>query len=117
MAKRHVVQYYLEIENQYLEMLENLQEFKTLLAENKITQDEFIAATEEIESLKANYERISYIMFLLNKPNRKTKEDVALAKSWYNALAHASKEAIIDENRDALCVIKDLIKKGKSNND
>lgn len=117
MAKRHVVQYYLEIENQYLEMLSNMQEFKNLLSENKISQEDFIKATEEIEIIKANYERISYIMFLLNKPNKKTKTDVDLAKSWYNALSHASKEALIDENRDALCVIKDLIKKGKLGND
>lgn len=117
MAKRHVVQYYLEIENQYLEMLSNMQEFKDLLSENKISQEEFLQAVEEVEVIKANYERISYIMFLLNKPNRKTKDEIDLAKSWYKALSHASKEALMDENRDALCVIKDLIKKGKLSND
>ena len=44
MAKRHVVQYYLEIENQYLEMLSNMKEFRDLLAENKISQEEFVSA-------------------------------------------------------------------------
>ena len=79
MAKRHVVQYYLEIENQYLEMLSNMKEFRDLLAENKISQEEFVSATKEIETIKANYERISYIMFLLNKPNRKDKNEAVIA--------------------------------------
>lgn len=117
MAKRHVVEYFLQVEYQYLEMLDNLKEFKELLAANRISNEEFQQAIAEIELIKANYERISYIMFLLNKPNRKTKEEVELAKSWYDALQYASKEAIIDENKDALAKIKDMIKKGELNYD
>ena len=117
MAKRHVVEYFLQVEYQYLEMLDNLKEFKELLAANRISNEEFQQAIAEIELIKANYERISYIMFLLNKPNRKTKEEVELAKSWYDALQYASKEAIINENNDALAKIKDMIKKGELNYD
>ena len=52
-------------------------------------------------------------MFLLNKPQRKSKKLDRIAESWYKALKTASKEAIIDENRDALVFIKELIKKGE----
>lgn len=111
MAKSHVVQYYLEVENQYLEMAENLKEMQQLVAENKISADECEQVLKEVEVLKANYERIAYIMFLLNRPNRKNKKVDATTLSWYKALKTASKEAILDENKDALCTIKALLKK------
>lgn len=111
MAKRHVVEYYLIMQNQYLEMLDNMKEFEELLKENRITEDEYNAQVAEIENLKANYERISYIMMLLNKPNRKSKEEVEITKSWYQALSGASKEALIDENKDCLADFKALLKK------
>ena len=113
MAKSHVVQYYLEVENQYLEMAENLKEMQELVAENKISAEDYEQVLREVEIIKSNYERIGYILFLLNKPNRKNKKLDATSLSWYAALKTASKEAIVDENRDALCTIKALIKEGK----
>ena len=112
MAKAHVVQYFLEVENQYLEMAENLKEMQQLAAENKVSADDYEQMIKEVETIKSNYERIGYIMFLLNKPNRKNKKIDSTTLSWYKALKSASKEAIIDENRDALCTLKSLLKKG-----
>ena len=117
MAKSHVVQYFLEVEHQYLEMLDNVKDFKELAESNAITHEEYEQALAEIELLKANYERIGYIMFLLNKPQRKSKKLDDTTLSWYKALSHASKEAILDENRDALCTLKKLIKEGKVSNE
>lgn len=115
MAKSHVVQYFLEVENQYLEMAENLKEMQQLASDNKVSAEDYEQVFREVETLKTNYERIAYIMFLLNKPQRKTKKLDSATLSWYDALKTASKEAIIDENRDALCTIKALINEGKLN--
>ena len=111
MSKRHVNLYYLQCENDYTEMLENLKDFKDLLNENKITQEEYVDYVRQLELVKSNYERIAYIMFELNKPNRKNKEEDDIAKSWYKALKFSSKEAILNENKDVLSHIKELIKK------
>ena len=115
MAKSHVVQYFLEVENQYLEMSENLKELQELAAENKISADDYEQVLREVDLLRSNYERIGYIMFLLNKPQRKSKKIDKTTQSWYDALRTASKEAILDENKDALCTLKALIKEGKLN--
>ena len=112
MAKSHVVQYFLEVENQYLEMAENLKEMQQLAAENKISAEDYEQILREVDLLKSNYERIAYIMFLLNKPQRKSKKPSTDDLKWYEALKTSSKEAILDENRDALCTIKQLIKEG-----
>ncbi len=115
MAKRHVYLYFLEQQNIYFEMLDNLNEFKQLAQEGRVTQEEYDGMLKEVELLKSNYERLAYIIMLLNKPNRETNEEADLNKSWYNALEGASKEAILDESRDVLADLKDLIKRGKEN--
>ena len=114
MAKKDVVLYFLQMEDQYLEMLDNLKEFKEMAASGAIAAEEYEQAAEEVDVLKQNYERIAYIMFLLNKPNRKSKSPTRDELSWYNALKGASKEAILDENRDALATLKKVLKEYKN---
>ena len=113
MAKRHIIQYFLEIENQYFEMLESLKELKELYTEHKISDEAYSQVSQDVTTLKQNYERIAYILFLLGKPNRKNKQEDIISQSWYKALKFASKEAIVDENNDVLKHIKQLIKEGK----
>ena len=108
MAKRHVNMYFLEQQALYFEMLENLKEFEELAKEGKVSQEEYN---------KANYERVAYIIMLLNKPNRKDREEADINASWYKQLEGASKEVILDESRDVLADLKALIKKGKESNE
>ena len=115
MAKADVNLYFLEVQNEYFEMLDNLKEFKELAQEGKITQEDYEQMLKEVELVKSNYERIAYIIMLMNKPNRKDKEQADINKSWYNALNGASKEAIINESKDVLADLKALIKKGQEN--
>ena len=117
MAKSHVNLYYLQCQQDYFEMLDNLKEFKELASQGKISQENYNQMLREIEIIKSNYERLSYIMLLLNKPRRKSKEDHDMNRSWYNALSGASKEVILDENRDVLADLKRFIKEGKENHE
>ena len=77
MSKRHVKDYYMKTLADYTEM-------KTLLDElqKDVTEDTASVLLESIEGIKsqvklleANYKRLSYIMFLLDMPNKKSKED------------------------------------------
>ena len=113
MAKSHVNLYFLQCQADYFEMLDNLKEFKELAAEGKISQEEYEQMLHEIELVKSNYERLAYIMMLLNKPKDKKNIDADMNKSWYQALSGASKEVIFDENRDVLADLKLCIQKAK----
>lgn len=73
MSVKHVKLYYDEICAQYHEMLETLKDFEEECANNLVDPDRIEQAKKIIEPLKDNYEKISYIMFLLNKPNKKEK--------------------------------------------
>lgn len=117
MARKHVVSYFLEIENQYNEMLQLIPVYKELLQEGKISPEDYENNINYIERLKENYERIGYIIMLLNRPNRKDKQEDAVAKSWYDALKFSSKEAIMDENRDCLSHLKETIRKAQEENE
>lgn len=117
MAKRHVNLYFLEVQNQYFEMLENLKEFKDLAAEGRVSQEEYDQMLNEVELEKSNYERIAFIIMLLNKPNKKDKDEADMNLAWYKELQGASKEVILNEGRDVLADLKALIKKGKESNE
>ena len=115
MAKKHVNSYFLEVQNNYFEMLDNLKEFKELAEQGRISQDDYDNMLAEVELNKCNYERIAYIIMLLNKPNKKDKEEDDMNRAWYKELQGASKEAILNESKDVLVDLKALIKKGKEN--
>ena len=113
MAKIDVNLYFLEMQDQYFEMLDNLREFKELSIEGRISQEEYDSMLQEVEILKNNYERLAYIMFLFNKPKGKNAKKWNINLSWYNELKGASKEAVINENANVLADLKKLIDLGK----
>lgn len=108
MARRHVIRYFLEQESLYAEMLDNVRELDRAHREGKVSKEELDAASKDVESIKANYEQIAYIVMLLNKPNRKRKEarELRMNRKLYDDLKGASREALLDESRDALANIK-----------
>lgn len=73
MSKRHVDEYFNTIANQYHEMLQALHEIEEECSKGLMDPDRLEQIKTLIEPLKENYMRISYIMFLLNKPNREKK--------------------------------------------
>ena len=117
MAVKDVKQYYYTMLNQYLEMKANLADFEQGLADGYITEDQLIAAQEEIYALESNYERLSYIMYLLEMPNRSSK------KEGYNQrnkilMEHFTENNATDsqvelENRSALDKLRIELKKLK----
>ena len=117
MAIKHVKQYYLQIQEEYLEMRDNVEELKELMAEGSISEEECQVAIEEMNKVKVNYENLAYFILLLNKPKRKDAKEDEITKSWYDALSGVSKEAYLDESKDALAVIKKLIKEGEIRNE
>lgn len=115
MAKRHIIEYYLEQQEQYLEMLEVSKEFERLYRNGDIDIERYQDATREIDVIKANYERLAYIIYLLNKPNRKNKGSKydKSNKELKSYLNQSSNDVVRNENEDALKVLKDLIKEKK----
>lgn len=118
MARKDLILYYLQVQNQYFELIANLKDVEEAVKNGILEQSQADDMINEINIVKNNYERMSYEMFLLNKPNRKQKQfnEERQNKEWYNYLKNSSKEAIINENNDVLCDFKKYVKELKEKN-
>lgn len=110
MSKKDLDNYYKTITDQYNEMLENIHEIENSAENNMVSSDMLDNMKTMILPLKTNYERLSYVMFLLNQPARRHKvkkykdqNKKALEKLDNNN----SLEAVVEENKK---VIDDLKK-------
>lgn len=73
MAYKHIKQQYDVIKEQYQDLLSELTELTKEAEEGLIDPDVLEEVKKLLEPLKINYERWTYIMFLLHKPNRDKK--------------------------------------------
>lgn len=75
MSVKHVKDYYLKITNDYHMMNETLKEMEKAITDDnlEIAKQNIPMIKQQVAQLKENYLRISYIMFLLNLPNKKEK--------------------------------------------
>lgn len=117
MAKRHLIQYYIELESNYSQMLEDINDLEKSYKNGNMNYDRYSqlrdALTPDVEALKEEYERLSYIMFLLNIPNRVKKEDKYKKENqtYFAYLDKYSKEKLVDNSKDVLKNFKEQVKK------
>lgn len=105
MSVKHVKKYYEEIRSQYNEMLENLKDAEQELADQIVDLDYVERLKTIIKPIKDNYERWSYMMFLLNQPERKHKIP-AYKQRMNKFIADMEKsnsiEAVMEENNETI---------------
>lgn len=104
MAKKHVDEYYNQITAQYHEMLNDIKDFEKECAEGLIEPERVERLKEQIAPIKLNWERWTYMMFLLNQPARKRKIPAykeRMQKVMKNLDSKNSVEATIDECKEA----------------
>ena len=110
MALRDVKDYYFKMLSQYMEMKADLADFEQALKDGFITEEQMQNAFDEVNKVQQNYERLSYIMYLLSLPNRKSKQkkyntmNSALVAEFAKRGADAT--AVELENIDALKTFK-----------
>lgn len=109
MSKKAVDKYYKEITDQYHEMLDDIKDIEKEVADNMAPPELLENLRTQITPIKQNWERWTYMMFLLNQPERKSK--IARYKQANkNLISNLDKtnsiEATLEENRKALQEIK-----------
>lgn len=70
MSRKHVEEYYDVMCKDYSDMIEALHDMEEEATKGLISPDQLEQMKETIKPLKENYMRISYIMYLLNKPSK-----------------------------------------------
>lgn len=107
MAVKDIVDYYNKVTSHYIEMKEVLKELESNIPEDKIenANNNISMIRKDVEQLASNYRRISYIMYLLNKPTKKEKHkryEQSETKRLSEISEENSLEGIVKEDNDIL---------------
>ena len=73
MSVKHVKEYYNKICEDYHDMLETLREMEEEASKNIVPPEVIENLKNLVKPMKDNYERWSYMVYLLNMPNKKEK--------------------------------------------
>ena len=105
MAYKHIKEYYDKICEQYLEMKDEIRDFE-IEAQNNIMEPERLdMIKEQIKPLMDNYERWSYMMYLLNLPVKKSKQksyQERNKKFINNVNKNNSLQSVLEENKQVI---------------
>ena len=114
---RDVKIYYYNMLSQYLEMKQDLKDFEEALAAGHITEDQLEEAKADVAQIEQNYNRLTYIMFLLEVPSKKDKKEkfYKVNKTLMKAFEElgADAKSVEDENTSALLHLRAELKKLK----
>ena len=75
MSKKHFNEYFEQTFQQYKEMYDTIKEFEQEVDKGLSEPEKLDQLKQMCEPLKNNYLRLSYVMFLLNQPNRDSKAE------------------------------------------
>lgn len=117
MSVKHIREYYSTIATQYLVMKDTLKQL-----EESAKEDEEVAKNmlqnitnirQQVNLLKSNYDRISYLIYLLDMPNKKEKKKKYRNRIKLNIDTKDTAESVKQENDDIINNIKNMANKEK----
>ena len=114
MAARDVKEYYFKLITQKAELEADLADFEEALKNGFITEEQMQAAKDELIPYQINLDRLTYIVYLLELPNRKTKK-AKFAKQNKKIIDElerrkADEQSVIYENKSALDAFRKEVK-------
>lgn len=74
MAIKHIKDYYNKVYKQYEAVLKNLEEFQKEAEQGLVEPERLDMLKKQIQPIIDNYMTLSYIMYLLNMPQRDSKK-------------------------------------------
>ena len=114
MAVKDVKEYYFKLIAQKAELEADLADFEEALKNGFITEEQMQAAKDELVPYQINLDRLTYIMYLLELPNRKAKKAkfAKQNKKILNELKKrsADEQSVISENKSALDAFRKEVK-------
>lgn len=111
MAVRHVKAYIDEVNDQYNQMLGVLHELEDELSRHVVSPEVVDRFKATMEPIKINRNRLEYIFYLLNKPNKKPKEKryIQQNKKLIKALENGTKSDVLREGESTLNSLEGII--------
>ena len=111
MAIRHIREYFNQVADNYLQMQQEIKEFEEESQKGLCDPDRVEVLKKLAEPIKDNYMTLSYVMYLLNMPNRdsKKKKYEMMNEKFLRTISHENtKEGILETNQRCLENIKEV---------
>ena len=108
MSVKHVLEYYDQVCNQYHEFVEELKDFQQLCNDGMVAPEVIEQAKQAIEPLKDNWQKLGYIIYLLNKPNKKSKQKRYNNTSKKLLSNSITDEQVYEQNNNAISNMKNI---------
>lgn len=110
MSKKHVEKYYNQVCDQYHTFIEQLKVFDEECKKGLVPPEVIDNVKLTIEPLKNNWQTLNYIMYLLNKPNKNSKQKRYENQNKKLLKDSKTKEEVISENNSCLEKVKEITK-------
>lgn len=113
MSKKDVEKYFESVCDQLHEMKENIKYFEEQCKNGMVPPERVQQLEDMVKPFNNNYERLSYIMFLLNQPTKKEKKkkyERQLVKVKSKLNPQNSTEAVLEENKKIIEDVKNINK-------
>lgn len=110
MSKKDVDAYFNQICSDYHDLIETLHEMEEEVSKGLLDPDKLIQIKQTIEPMKVNWQRISYIMYLLNKPSKKKKWNRYENQNKKLIFNNSTLDDVQKENQKNLSNIKSMIR-------
>ena len=116
MSVKHVLDYYNQVGDDYLEMRENLKDMEEALANKLVTPEQVEQIQQMLQPLMVNYQTLSYIVYLLKLPRKEVKKerDVKLKKRLLELAGNRTQENVLKEDKETIELLKQKIAEEKA---
>ena len=108
MSVKAVRKYYDQICEQYHEMIELIHDLEKEAEQDLVEPERIERLKEQVAPIKQNYERWTYMMFLLNQPERKSKRE-KYKRQNLRLLQNLDKQndldSVLEENKASLAQV------------
>ena len=109
MSDKHIVQYYNQVAQQREDALKTIQEVDEMCANNVLSPERLKEIKNNvqlnIQPILENYMTLSYIMYLLNMPNKKEKQKkyIKQHRKPVESIPHKNTQhGVMEENNNAI---------------
>lgn len=112
MALVDVKDYFLKVQDQYNTSCQFIEAFAKEYKQGNFTDEQMQENLRDFNVVKTNYERLAYVMYLLEKPRNTKKHKVAYNqyKKKEHLFSDGSDKIVIDENTSVINNLKDICK-------
>ena len=108
MSVKHFKEYYNVIAEQHKTIVDMLEKFGNEVADGLAPIEKLEQLKAQINPLLVNYDRVNYIMYLLNLPNKKEKQP-KYKKLHKKQSERGNSQEVIEENKEVINKVDTII--------